>query len=102
MDRAEKIAHGLMLCQETQNKENETRTTLVKKLFKLNEDATLVANFKTLGSSNEDPELSSPLKPKKEAFKNSHANGKSPSPEVEKKTMSKGNWKKIAREKGKA
>ena len=60
------------------------------------------ANFKTLGPCSEDSEVSSPLKPKKEAIKNSQVDEKGPSPEAEKETMSRGKWKKIAREKGKA
>ena len=60
------------------------------------------ANFKSHGLNGEDPEVSSPLKPKKEANKNGQVESKSLSPEVENNTMSKGKWKKIAREKGKA
>ena len=54
----------------TWNRENKTRVTLVKELFKPNEDAMSVANFKTLVPCSEDLEVSSPLKHKKEAIKN--------------------------------
>lgn len=61
-----------------------------------------VANIKTFGPSNEDQEVSNPLKPKKGVFKNRKADEKSLSPVGEMKTMSKGSWKTLVRERGKA
>lgn len=81
---------------------NETRINLVRDLFRPSEDAMSTANFKTVGPCSEEPEVSSTIKSKKEALKEYQPNGMGLILEAEKETMSKGRWKKIAREKGKA
>lgn len=82
-DRVDGTTQGSRMDLETRNRENETRTS-----FKENEDAMSAANFKSHGPSGEDPEVSSPLKPKKEANKDGQAESKGLSPEVENNTMS--------------
>ena len=103
-DKIEEAARGWMFCQEIRSEENETRSNLAKESVRPNEDAMSAAVFKTVGPSCEEPEVSSPIKSKKEALKIYQLNemGLASEVEKEKETISKGRWKKMAREKGKA
>ena len=103
-DKAKGTARGLQFGQEAvaRLKENETKISLVGGLFKLSEDAMSATTFKNVGHCSEEPEVSSPIKAKKEALKECHPNGMGLSSKVEKESISRGKWKKIAREKGKA
>lgn len=62
-DRTEETIRDWKESQETRNKRNKNRTSLVKELFKENDDAMSAAKFKTYGPGRKDPEVCNPLKP---------------------------------------
>ena len=100
-DKADGAVCGLQVEQKTQLEGNGTCWSLVGEQLKPGDEARS-DYFKKDGPCNIEPEMASPVKANKEAIKDPSLNGLGPNLEAEKEPISKGKWKKIAREKGKA
>lgn len=99
-DKREKVGWDGNQINEVGKEQNETKSTLVRELVRGEDEAfSVVGHAKQ--KSYDTCEVTSPLKPKKEKVKEGGSEEMVISPNKEKKTSGKGNWKRVAREVGK-